>query len=93
MERLKLTHSLADGGAAQSPRASQSPRHSNKSAPEGSLLNRVEVLEEALESLLMAQDAALLFQQQLIDAQQEAVNAEMARGAKTSQGGCGCCVM
>ena len=61
--------------------------HSNKSAPEGSLLNRVEVLEDAIEALVVAQEASLLYQQQLLDAQ-EAANVEAQQ--KAAAGG-GCC--
>ena len=65
--------------------------HSNKSAPEGSLLNRVEVLEEAIEALIVAQEASLLYQQQLVDAQ-EVANAEAQQKANASSGGC-CTIM
>ncbi len=91
MERLnngaKLLHHHHDG--APSSAAAAGPAHSSKSAPEGSLLNRVEVLEEAMDALLVAQEAALLYQQQLIDAQQEAAAAAQAAAEAKS----GCCVI
>ena len=83
MERLR-------NGLVTAPHAgagiSAGVAHSNKSAPEGSLLNRVEVLEEALDALLVAQEAALLYQQQLIDAQQT----ERAQ-EKLDSSSSGCC--
>ncbi|GAX76074.1 hypothetical protein CEUSTIGMA_g3517.t1 [Chlamydomonas eustigma] len=65
---------------------------STKSAPEGSLLNRVEVLEEAMETLITAQESALLYQQQLLDAQETAKAAAQESPQEASQAGC-CCVM
>lgn len=45
---------------------------STRSAPGGSLLGRVEVMEEALETLLVAQQAALAEERQRVAAAEEA---------------------
>jgi len=63
---------------------------STKSAPEGSLLYRVEVLEEAVDMLVAAQQAALEYQQQLA-VRQEQAEVEAAQKQKPRE--CCCCVM
>ncbi|GAX74790.1 hypothetical protein CEUSTIGMA_g2237.t1 [Chlamydomonas eustigma] len=87
MERLRNGAKPREGLS----RAEVTAATSTKSAPEGSLLNRVEVLEEALETLVAAQEAALLYQQQLLDAQ-EAAQAAAQQAQAAGQSGC-CCVM
>lgn len=80
MERLKRNVPMtANGGVGAAVGVASS---SVRSAPEGSLLNRVEVLEEAVDVLLDAQEAALKTQQQALQLQQQQ---QMRAG--------GCCVV
>lgn len=60
---------------------------STRSAPEGSLLNRVETLEDALSTLLAAQEVAIQ--------QQQADQALCEMRAQVKPRGCcgGCCIM
>ncbi|MEW5299737.1 MAG: hypothetical protein WDW36_002722 [Sanguina aurantia] len=78
LERLKM-----QVGAAN---VAHSAAMSTRSAPEGSLLNRVETLEDALTTLLAAQEVCI--QQQ----QADQALCEMRAQVK-SRGCCGCCIM
>lgn len=79
MERLKA-NIRAGGEAGRDVNCAMSTR----SAPEGSLLHRVEVLEEALDQLLAAQEVSLQYQQQLLTDSQN---------KKKGHAACCCCVM
>lgn len=81
MERLK--QSMRDGGGG----AGVSGAVSTRSAPEGSLLNRLEVLEEGMASLLAAQEVSLQYQQELL------TQAQTARAGGKTDGVCCCTVM
>lgn len=70
---------------------SGAPR-STRSSVEGTLLHRVEVLEEALDVLLCAQDVAAKQQHQLQEKQRLALEQEQQRMAKAADSGC-CVVM
>mmetsp|Transcript_38738 Transcript_38738/g.86147 ORF Transcript_38738/g.86147 Transcript_38738/m.86147 type:complete len:516 (+) Transcript_38738:123-1670(+) len=82
MERLKNQAAAMTAAGAAGNGVSQS----TKSAPEGTLLHRVEVLEEAMETLLAAQEAQLLYQRRLIQEQEQSK-------AQPSSSGCCCVVM
>ncbi|KAG1678584.1 hypothetical protein FOA52_012591 [Chlamydomonas sp. UWO 241] len=79
MERVKRDLPMTANGAINA-------NVSTASAPEGSLLNRVEILEEAMDMLLDAQQATLEVQQKVL------LNAEQQARAEQA-GGCGCAVM
>lgn len=82
VERPKRNTAESNGGGG-----APGPARSTRSAIEGSLLNRVEVLEEALDVLLAAQDASLKLQQQLQQQQ------EKQRQAQAPAPSPGCCVV
>lgn len=63
---------------------------STKSAPQGSLLYRVEMLEEAMQVVVAAQQASIQNQQQLLAEQRQS---RQAAEAETSKGMCCCCIM
>ena len=66
------------------------PAPSNRSAPEGSLLNRVEVLEEAMDTLLSAQEVAIL-EQRRAEEDRELAEAQARQRAAKEESSC-CCI-
>jgi hypothetical protein len=79
---MKRLQANATGSAA--------PAHSNRSAPEGSLLNRVEVLEEAIDALLSAQEVAIMEQRRMEEDRQLEVAQAKQRAAKNDSCCCIC---
>lgn len=80
----ELMRSLeVNGDAAGDGRA-----HSTRSAPEGSLLNRVETLEDALDALLDAQRVFMKDQRKQVD-----IAAARLQPARLADDSCCCCVM
>lgn len=77
------------GGAAVTPRRSAGGTASSRSAPEGSLLSRVEVLEEAMDTLLSAQVACVEAQR----ATEAALLAAQGKQQAAPASSCSCCCM
>lgn len=66
------------------------PAHSNRSAPEGSLLNRVEILEEAIDALLSAQEVVIL-EQRRTEENRQLEEAQAQQRAKNDSSCCCIC--
>ncbi|KAG2453492.1 hypothetical protein HYH02_001712 [Chlamydomonas schloesseri] len=95
-ERVKVLENMLPT-ALERARPQAATDVSVRSAPEGSLLNRVEVLEDAVETVLLAQEALIIQAQQQAQLTETALadlrNRVATAEAKASSAKAGCCTI